>query len=91
MKEKNYEKEKRPSASMAWVLVGVVFGVLGLIVALITNKGDGRVSKTFAGCIIWLPIATLGSLIILALLGPVVENELSNIIGTLSPTITPLP
>ncbi len=84
MKEKNYEKEKRPNASMAWVFVGVVFGVIGLIVALITNKGDGRISRTLAGCIIQLLIAALCTLIILA-----VGNESINILDSLNPTIAP--
>ena len=91
MKNKNYDKLERPTASMGWVLVGLVFGILGLIVAKVTDKGDGRVSKTLVGCIIWLPIAALGTLIVFALLGPVVGNELSNIVNTLSPTIAPPP
>jgi len=91
MKEKNYEKEKRPTASMAWVLVGAVFGILGVIVALITNNGDGRVSKTFGGFLIGLLITALCTLIVLAMLGPAIGNHFSNIIDSINPTIAPTP
>lgn len=74
---------------MAWVLIGLVFGILGLIVALITNNGDGRVNKTLAGCIIQLLLATLGTLFVLTLLGPEIGNVFSNVLDSLNPTIVP--
>ena len=93
MKKKNYNNEERPTASMGWVLLGLVFGILGLIIALITDKGDGRVKKTLGGCLISLLITVVCIFIIvqLALLGPAVGNIFSNIISSLEPTVALTP
>lgn len=41
-------------ASAAWAWAGFIFGLFAVAVALITDKGDGRVSKSVGGCLLWL-------------------------------------
>ena len=50
-------------ASSAWVLVGFFIPIIGLIVALVTDNGDGRVSKTIGGCLIWVLIGFVFALL----------------------------
>lgn len=56
-------------ASNWWVVAGFIFQILAVIIALLNNKGDGRVSKAVAGWLIWIMLVTtvwgLGTLAIL--------------------------
>lgn len=47
----NREEVKR--AGHRWFVLGLMFGVVGFLLALATSKGDGREDKALLGCLIW--------------------------------------
>lgn len=50
-------------AGCGWVLAGFVFGVLAWIIALITDKGDGRANKALGGCLVWVVVLVVFAMI----------------------------
>ena len=53
-------------AGFEWVLAGIFLGVIGWIIALVTDKGDGRGGKALGGCLLG-PILALAVLFLLGL------------------------
>ena len=45
-----------PPAGNGWVFAGFIFGLLAWLIALATDKGDGRANKAMSGCLIWVVI-----------------------------------
>ena len=45
-----------PPAGNGWVFAGFIFGLLAWLIALATDKGDGRAKKAMRGCLIWVAI-----------------------------------
>ena len=52
-------ENEKPQAGAGWVLAGFLFGALGFLIALVTDKGDGRSNKALGGCMIWVIIVAV--------------------------------
>ena len=48
------DQPEQERAGGSWVVVGLLFGLLGWLVALATDKGDGRANKALTGCLLWM-------------------------------------
>lgn len=55
-------------AGYEWLLVGVFLGVIGWIIALVTDKGDGRGGKALGGCLLG-PIIAIAFMFFLGVIG----------------------
>ena len=85
-RETVYIRGEPPRASSAWVLVGLLLGIIGLLIALATDNGDGRVSKTLGGCLLGFLLIALAVTVIvgLAVIGPEIGNSFDSIIERLN-------
>lgn len=66
MNDKQREQEVE-RAGNSWVAAGFIFGLFTWLIALATDKGDGRANKALSGCLMWVVI--LAVLIVLVTSG----------------------
>ena len=52
-KQREQEVER---AGNSWVAAGFIFGLFAWLIALATDKGDGRANKALSGCLMWVVI-----------------------------------
>ena len=52
-KQREQEVER---ASNSWVAAGFILGLFAWLIALATDKGDGRANKALSGCLMWVVI-----------------------------------
>ena len=52
-KQREQEVER---AGNSWVVAGFIFGLFAWLIALATDKGDGRANKALSGCLMWVVI-----------------------------------
>lgn len=58
--QKEARRNNRPEpAGCGWILVGVIFGPIGWLAAVMTDKGDGRAWMTVYGCLSWIIVIIL--------------------------------
>ncbi|MFN5135301.1 MAG: hypothetical protein ACK5DG_08280 [Chitinophagaceae bacterium] len=57
-----FAKKASEGIDILWFLLGVVLGLIGVIIALITKKGkdDNRVRSSLIGWLVWIAIVAIG-------------------------------
>ena len=51
------DHQQQQEASDGWYMAGCLFGLFGWLIALATDKGDGRDKKALTGCFLWVILA----------------------------------